>query len=329
MPVSSDDLAHLILEGLAELRRKVQERVRESNATTEREVMSAADAAGRVVTVASRHIQDLQKLISLVQDQQAASFDHSSSADARLKEISTRVEMQQSSARQAIAQAEKIAEVARTVQKLANRANILSLNARIEAARAGRGAEGFAVIANEMKQLSASINVANVSIGGLAGDLHSSLPGLAEQAGEIRQLSGRLSSELTENLTAIRDRASSLNSEVSRALSGSDQALEEIMRASQDVLSHLQFQDTVAQGLGRMDGWLHDAEVRSAQALGADDRIGDLPPPMHKELGGHKAVDNAGAGQVSLFGESDPSESGGGPRAPAGRAGDVLFFGDD
>jgi len=320
VPDSAVDLADFIIDELIELRRKIQARVRETNVTTEREVMAAAEAAGRVTSVASRHIQELQGVFASLQRQQGASLEQTSSADARLREIAACVDLQQTSAKQAIVQAEKITEVARSVQKLATRASLLSFNARIEAARSGNGSEGFAVIANEMKHLSAAINTANTSIGSLAHDLHAALPGLAEQATEIKRLSNKLSSELSENLSLVRQVAARLNDELSQALSGSDQVLEQIVSASHDVLSHLQFQDTVAQGLGRMDSWLRDAEVQAAERLGATERVAEFPPPMHTELGGHKPVDQHGAGAVSLF------EDGG---AAPGRSGDVLLFGDD
>jgi methyl-accepting chemotaxis protein len=319
------DVSEIVLEALRELRRKVQERVRESGATTEREVMAAADAAARVVTIASEHIRDLQAVIARVQRQQGTSFEQTNSADTRLREIASCVDQQQASARQAIEQAEKIGEVARSVQKLASRANMLSLNARVEAARSGAGSGGFAVIANEMKQLSAAINAANLSIGALAEDLHRALPHLAQQAGEIKELSGRLSSEMSEGMRSIRAQAAALSGEVTASLAGSDGALEKIMNASHDILSHLQFQDTLVQGLGRMDSWLLDAQVGTAQALGVPERAATFAPPMHSEIGGHKPIDQRGAGVVNLFDEPVAET----PPAAKKRAGEVVLFGDD
>jgi methyl-accepting chemotaxis protein len=328
-PRDQIDVSDIVLEALEELRRKIQARIRESNATTEREVMAAADAAGRVATVASEHIKDLQSVIARVQRQQGASFEQTTSADARLREIASHVDQQQASARQAIEQAGKIREVARSVQKLASRANILSLNARVEAARSGQGSEGFAVIANEMKQLSGAINAANVSIGALAEDLHRALPGLAQQATEIKQLSTKLSLEMTDGMRAIRDHASALSSQVASALAGSDAVMEQIVGASQDVLSHLQFQDTLAQGLGRMDGWLRETQVVAAEVLGVPERAAAFAPPMHSEIGGHKPIDQRGAGIVSLFDEPVPSAADVSSPAARNRAGEVVLFGED
>ena len=322
------DIAEIVLEALCELRSKIQKRVQESSATTEREVMAAADAAAQVVSVASEHIKQLHAVMERVQRQQGASFEQTSSADARLREIAGCVDQQQASARQAIEQAEKIGEVARSVQKLASRANMLSLNARVEAARSGAGSGGFAVIANEMKQLSAAINAANISIGGLAEDLHRALPHLAQQAGEIKELSGKLSSEMSDGIRSIRAQAAALSDEVTAALAGSDGALEKIVSASQDILSHLQFQDTLAQGLGRMDSWMLDAQVGAAEALGVPERASTFAPPMHSEIGGHKPIDQRGAGVVNLFDEPAAAPIEAAPTAKK-RSGEVVLFGDD
>lgn len=49
--------------------------------------------------------------------------------------------------------AQKIGEVVSLISAIANQTNLLSLNATIEAARAGDAGKGFAIVANEVKQL--------------------------------------------------------------------------------------------------------------------------------------------------------------------------------
>jgi hypothetical protein len=75
----------------------------------------------------------------------------------------------------------------------------------------------------------------------------------------------------------------------------------QILRASQDALSSLQFQDVVAQGLLRIDQRLHDLQVDVARQTGQSEILAHVAPSAHIEVGGDKAIKQAGAGDIRLF----------------------------
>lgn len=65
----------------------------------------------------------------------------------------------------------KINEVTKTIQSIANKTNILSLNASIESARAGEFGRGFSVVAKQMQQLAGTSKNSSMEIFSLLKEL--------------------------------------------------------------------------------------------------------------------------------------------------------------
>ena len=82
--------------------------------------------------------------------------------------------------------AEEIGDIVQTINLIADRTNLLSLNASIEAARAGEHGRGFAVVAEEIRALSdraaaASADIAKI-VRGLQGTAREAVVGLGRGA---------------------------------------------------------------------------------------------------------------------------------------------------
>ena len=113
--------------------------------------------------------------------------------------------------------AQQITKIAKDIEDIAFQTNILSLNASVEAARAGAAGKGFAVVANEVKRLatksaeaaqSATEMVNNtkaiIQTGvELTADTAGSLRAISDVSGQISAISDQLAAAVQGQETAL------------------------------------------------------------------------------------------------------------------------------
>lgn len=299
-------LAHKLAAGLAEFRTLMMRRLNDVNATTSREVLAAAHGVATVVARASEHVQRVKEMVGSLNGKDGGGV---AVAVARQGEVLRRyfdsvsrdIARQEATANRAQQHLQRITKAASDTAHLASAARMLALNARIEAARVGGQGNCFYTIAGEMQQLAQQITQANEFIDSLASRLSEDLPELAISARALRTSSEELTTDLSTSTTLVEHETEQMRELISLMLQQSDREMATLIGASHEVLSHLQFQDVVAQGLLRIEAPLHALQVEQAKLLDIEDILVDLPPPQHGEIGGDKPVDHENAGEVLLF----------------------------
>lgn len=118
---------------------------------------------------------------------------------------------------------QRVAQVSGEVDNISRKTNLLSLNASIEAARAGRHGRGFMVVAQEVKDLSNLTSEATGEIQGTISTLSTELrqlmmiaKGAVDSAAEIQQQTDGIGSEI-ESIPQTLSQVSSAQKDILRA----------------------------------------------------------------------------------------------------------------
>ena len=111
-----------------------------------------------------------------------------------------------------------IADFATVISGIANKTNILSLNASIEAARAGEHGRGFAVVAQQVQSLASQTKSSSAEIATKIGEVQQHVNGMVESMNEIytnAEEQNKMASSVGELLQKILEAANVAN-DVSR-----------------------------------------------------------------------------------------------------------------
>lgn len=168
-----------------------------------------------------------------------------------------------------------INQVVTTITKIADQTNLLSLNAAIEAEKAGEYGRGFAVVSSEIRRLADQTAVATYDIEQMVKEIQSavsaSVMGMDKFSEQVRrglhdvqQIGGKLS-EIIAQVQTLAPRFETVSESMQAQSTGAEQiseALVQLTEATQQTVESLRQSNDAIEELNRVSGNLHGSIAR-------------------------------------------------------------------
>jgi methyl-accepting chemotaxis protein WspA len=236
-------------------------------------------ATSKQIAVTSHELVKTMNEVSTVAEQSAALAGNGQDGVARMEQtmlhvieaagaINTRLTVLNE-------KAGAITQVVTTITKVADQTNLLSLNAAIEAEKAGEYGRGFAVVATEIRRLADQTAVATYDIGQMVGEIQSavsaSVLGMEKFSEEVRrgirdvQEVGNQLSQIIQRVQALPPRFQVVNEGMQAQATGAEQitvALSQLGDTIQQTVESLRESNQIIDGLNHAAAGMRSGVAR-------------------------------------------------------------------
>ena len=236
-------------------------------------------ATSREITATSRELVKTMAEVSAVAEQTATLAGSGQAALTRMEETMQQVVDAAGAINSKLTvlneKAGNINQVVTTITKVADQTNLLSLNAAIEAEKAGEYGRGFAVVASEIRRLADQTAVATYDIEQIVKEIQSAVSagvmGMDKFSEEVRrgrqqtqQVGGQLT-QIIQQVQALTPRFEAVNEGMQAQATGAEQisyALTQLSEAARQTVESLRQSNEAIDGLNEVSSGLRSGVAR-------------------------------------------------------------------
>jgi methyl-accepting chemotaxis protein WspA len=236
-------------------------------------------ATSKEISATSRELVKTMNEVAAVAEQAASLANSGQAGLSRMEETMRQVTAAAASINAKLTvlneKAGNINQVVTTITKVADQTNLLSLNAAIEAEKAGEYGRGFAVVASEIRRLADQTAVATYDIEQTVKEIQAAVTagvmGMDKFSEEVRrgmqdvqQVGGELS-QIIQQVQALAPRVESVNEGMQAQATGAEQisqALTQLSEAAQQTVESLRHSAVAADELMEVSAGLHASVAR-------------------------------------------------------------------
>lgn len=160
-------------------------------------------------------------------------------------------------------QSTKIFDILTTLNKITSKTNLLSLNASIEAARAGANGRGFAVVAEEIRKLAENSKNFTNQINEILGEILGKINGVTEEVLTQKRIVeecknntytvNNLFDNIRENVSTVTEQSEYVNEQASLLCMAFENTLDEFRGISESFVTTAKSMEDVATHIKEMD----------------------------------------------------------------------------